>query len=248
MARPFVLVTAYAVSCAFGVWLIAVPLAVACFLASFVLLHDTMHNALGLSRRANSLMIALSGLLILKAGHGLRATHLRHHGRCLDDDDPEGQVVHWPLWRVVLAGPFHILGSRALAMKMSPPTRSEQTLETAATAIAIALAIALYVVAGSPAGLVYWAVVLVLSATMALWAAYIPHMLSARHPLVRAAAFFSRWWTPVINSFAYHHLHHRFPRVPTALLAALARDVGPDIAFADETLHVETPDPGTSSS
>ena len=237
LARPLLLFSVFVVASTFRLWLVAGPAALACFLASFVLLHDVMHNALGLPRRTNELVIAVSGLLLLKSGHGLRATHLRHHGRPLDEHDPEGGVVHWPLWRIVLAGPFHVLGNRALAMRLSKTTRREQAVETAATAVAILLALALYYFGGSPAGLLYWAIAATLSATLALWAAYIPHVLSSRHPLVRAASWASRWWTPVLSSFAFHHLHHRYPRVPTGLLSTLAKDVGPEIAFADETLH-----------
>jgi hypothetical protein len=33
-------------------------------------------------------------------------------------------------------------------------------------------------------------------------------------------------WTPVISSFAFHHLHHAFPKVPTALLPLMAKRAG----------------------
>ena len=197
LARPLLFFSVFVVGSMFRLWIVAGPAALGCFLASFVLLHDAMHNALGLPRRTNELVIAASGLLLLKSGHGLRATHLRHHGRPLDEHDPEGGVVHWPLWRIVLAGPFHVLGNRALAMRLSKTTRREQAVETAATALAIMLALALYYFAGSPAGLLYWAIAATLSATLAPWAAYIPHVLSSRHPLVRVASWASRWWTPV---------------------------------------------------
>ena len=89
----------------------------------------------------------------------------------------------------------------------------------------------------SPAGLVYWAVAATMSATMALWAGYLPHRVSSDRPMIRAAAWAARAWTPVVNSLAYHDLHHRCPRVPNALLPALADAVGPEVAFADLTIH-----------
>lgn len=183
-----------------GWWWLAVPLAVVTFLAAFVQLHDAMHNALGLSRRANEAVITLAGLLLLKSGHGLRASHLRHHGHCLNEDDPEGKVVHWSLWRVVLAGPFHVLGNRTLALRLAPRTARDQLGETALNALFAVLATVLYVEWGTPVGLVYWAVVAVFSSTLALWAAYLPHVLPAGHPI--------------------------------AHLGALARVVGPELAFA----------------
>jgi hypothetical protein len=41
----------------------------------------------------------------------------------------------------------------------------------------------------------------------------------------------------VLDSLAYHDLHHRYLRVPTSLLPALATPLGPEVAFADATIH-----------
>lgn len=237
LARPWLFFGAFVVASWTEHWWLALPLALATFLAGFVQLHDAMHNALGLSKPANERVLVLAGILILKSGHGLRVTHLRHHGRCLDADDPEGRVVHWPLWRVMIAGPFHVLGNRGLAMRLAPRTARDQIGETVVNAITAAVAITIWYLWASPAGLLYWAVVAAMSATLALWAAYIPHVLSPAHPLIRLAGLASRGWTPVINSFAYHDLHHQFPKVPTALLGSLARVVGPEIAYAGTTVH-----------
>jgi len=237
LARPWLLLAAFVVVCVERWWLLAPCLALACFLAAFVQLHDAMHRSLGLPPRVNDLVIAASGLLLLKSGHGLLATHMRHHGRVLAKDDPEGGVVHWRLVRVLWAGPFHVLGNRRRALEISPRTRASQLAETGLTVLLLAAAIELQRRWGSPAGLVYWGVAAVLSGTMALWAGYLPHTMSSERPLVRWAAWGARGWTPVLNSLAYHDLHHRFPRVPTALLPALAAQMGPDEAFVDETIH-----------
>ncbi len=236
LARPWVLLAAYVAACVERWWPLAVLLAVACFLAGFVQLHDAMHRSLGLPPRVNGMIIAASGLLLLKSGHALLATHMRHHGRVLAKDDPEGGVVHWKLARVLWAGPFHVLGNRRRALQIAPRTRASQLAETALTVLLLAAAIEIERRWSSPAGLVYWAVAATLSATMALWAGYLPHTLSSRQPIVRAAAWGARAWTPVVNSLAYHDLHHRFPKVPTALLPVLAARMG-DQAFADETIH-----------
>jgi fatty acid desaturase len=58
---------------------------------------------------------------------------------------------------------------------------------------------------------------------MPIWAAYLPHRLAAIHPAVRAAGRLAQVWTPIVTSFAFHHLHHRYPKVPTALLPLLSR-------------------------
>lgn len=237
LARPWLLLAAYVVVCLEGWWPLAPLLALACFLAGFVQLHDAMHRSLGLPRAVNELVIAASGLLLLKSGHALLATHMRHHGRVLARDDPEAGVVHMRLLRVLWAGPFLVLGNRRRALEIAPRTRVSQLAETGLTLLLLAAAIEMERRWGSPAGLVYWAVAAILSGTMALWAGYLPHTLSSQRALIRWAAWGARGWTPVLNSLAYHDLHHRFPRVPTSLLPALAGKMGPDEAFADETIH-----------
>jgi fatty acid desaturase len=221
LLRPVVLAVAFVLLCAHGHVLLAIPVAAACCLASFVLLHDAMHAALGLPRAVNELVIAASGLLMLKSGHAVRVTHLRHHGRSLEPDDVEGAPIAWSLVRVVLAGPFHILSLRVHALRMSPRTARSQLLETALTLLVLVGMIELYRRTGNPGGLVYWLVVASMSATMALWAAYVPHHVG-EHPLVRGLARYTMALTPALTSLVHHELHHEHPRVPTALLPRLA--------------------------
>ena len=119
-----------------------------------------------------------------------------------------------------------MLAMRREAMRIAPRTKGLQLVETAATALVLALAIGAWVLWHSPTGLAYWGVAAVVSAAMPLWAAYIPHRLAATAPPVRAAARLAQLWTPILSSFAYHHVHHTHPRVPTALLSRAADLVG----------------------
>lgn len=226
LLRPYLLLTLYLMTAAAGWWLLAVPLAVATCLAGFVQMHDAIHHSLGLSRRLHDLTISVSGLLLLKSGHGLQVTHLRHHGRCLKHDDPEGVCATWPFRRVLLEGPLHLFAMRFYAFRGASHTRRFQVVETAATVCLLISAVALYVFLGSAVGLVYWGVAAGLSATLPVWAAYVPHRLAPEHPAVRSAGRLAQIWTPVVSSFAYHHLHHAFPKVPTALLPSMAKRVG----------------------
>ncbi|OON66209.1 fatty acid desaturase [Hymenobacter sp. CRA2] len=225
--RPWLLLALYAGTAVAGWWWLAVPLAVATSLAAFVQMHDSMHNALGLSKPANARLLTLSGLLLLKSGHALQVTHLRHHAHCLADDDPEGAPATWTFGRVLWQGPYHILMLRRESLRMAPHTRSIQLLETAYTLLLLAVFVGLYLWAGSLVGLVYWGVAFLMSATLPIWASYIPHRLAPHHPAVRAAAHTAQFWTPVVSSFAFHHVHHHYPRVPTALLPRAAAELPP---------------------
>lgn len=233
VARPWLLLALY-FACAWrGWWLLAVPAAFATCLAAFVQMHDVVHDALGLPKWLNRLLLTASATLILKSGHALKATHLRHHGKCLAPDDPEGIAATWPLWKVLLQGPFHMLGARLTSLQLAPRTRRAQLLETGLTLLLVGLAIAAYAAYGVLAGLVYWGVVAMLSATIPLWASYIPHRIGERHPALLITSHATRAWTPILNSFSYHELHHAYPKVPTALLPALARHLAAEQASSE---------------
>lgn len=223
LARPWVLFLLYVLAAAAGWWIVAVPLAIGAALAGFVQMHDAIHRSLGLSKSGHDLVLSLSGLLLLKSGHALQVTHLRHHGRCLKEDDPEGVCATWPFYRVLFEGPLHIFTMRFYSYKTGANLRRFQIVETAATVLIVLGAIALWYFLGSWTGIVYWAVAALLSATIPVWAAYIPHRLAPENPAVRSAGKIAQIWTPVISSFAFHHLHHAFPKVPTALLPVLAQ-------------------------
>ncbi|TGE10196.1 fatty acid desaturase family protein [Hymenobacter fodinae] len=227
LARPWTLVALYSGLAVAGWWWLAVPVAVAVCLAAFVQMHDAMHNALGLSKPVNERILTLSGLLILKSGHALQVTHLRHHGRCLTEDDPEGAPATWKFSRVLWQGPWHILMLRRESLRIAPNTRRIQLLETAFTVLLLAAFVGLYLLTGSLVGLVYWGVAFLMSATMPIWASYIPHHVASRYPAARVAAAMAQIWTPVVSSFAFHHVHHHYPRVPTALLHRAAAELPP---------------------
>ena len=222
LARPWILLALYLFTATRGWWLLAVPLAVAMCMAAFVQMHDAIHRSLGISKGAHDLVLLVSGLLLLKSGHGLQVTHLRHHGRCLRNDDPEGVYATWPFYRVLFEGPFHIFNMRFYALRRASHTLPFQIIETTATVALLILVVILYFVGGSAVGLVYWAVAASLSATIPIWAAYLPHRLAPEHPAIRSAGRIAQIWTPVVSSFAYHHLHHAQPKVPTALLPVAA--------------------------
>jgi fatty acid desaturase len=239
IARPFVLLLFFVGLAESGHLALAVPVGVATCFAAFVQMHDALHESLGLSKRAHRVLLTLSGQMLLKSGHALKATHLRHHGKCLGDDDPEGAPARWSLGRVLFEGPFHILALRREALRIAPRTKLIQLAETCSTVAILALAVAAYVRWKTPTGLVYWAVAAAVSAAMPLWAAYIPHRLAPKAPAVRAAARLAQFWTPVLSSFAYHHVHHAHPKVPTALLPQVGRELGEQAIHVHAHVHGE---------
>jgi fatty acid desaturase len=236
LSRPWLLLGCFILLASFGTWWLAVPVAVATVMAGFVQMHDAIHNSLGLSKQATGFVLTMSALLLLKSGHALRVTHLRHHGQCLGDDDPEGEPAKWTLKQVFVNGPYHIFALRFASLRMAPATKNIQMVETAITFLLLVAFIALYYFTGTLIPLVYWGVAFVLSCLMPLWASYIPHKLASKSPARLAAVKMAHIWTPIISSFAFHHLHHVYPKVPTALLPKAAKEL-PEPEDDDDHYH-----------
>jgi fatty acid desaturase len=187
------------------------------FLEAFALMHDVSHGALLLPRRANEVALALSGALLLMSGHALRALHLVHHARALADDDLEGRPARGTLWRALAGGLRAAVELRLHAFAGAGRRgRAWQAIETVAGVI-----VGCALLASGRAPLVTYALVAILAqATMAVWAAYIPH--NAPAWLTRLAARFAWTGSPTMLSLAYHELHHARPEVPCRRLPALA--------------------------
>lgn len=224
--RPWILLVIYIYLANTGHLVWATLFAIFTILAGFVQMHDTIHNAIQLNRKTNSLILSLSGLLLLKSGHAMKVTHLRHHGMCLGKDDPEGEPANWNFAKVLFQGPYHIFTLRFASLKIAPKTRNIQLLETFLTLALLSIFILIYFWFESYIGLLYWVIAFIMSSTMPIWATYIPHHLAPKNRLRLLSIKFSKVWTPVISSFAFHHLHHAHPKVPTALLPKIAKEEG----------------------
>jgi fatty acid desaturase len=220
--RPWVLLCIYSFLAIKGCFVCASIFALLTILAAFVQMHDTIHGSLQLSKKNNDLLLSLSGLLLLKSGHSMRITHLRHHSKCLSNDDPEGAPANWTFRKVLFHGPYHIFMLRKASFQIAPQHKKILLFETFLTIIILIGFITLYIKTGSYIGILYWGMAIIMSSAMPIWATYIPHHLAPHNPIRLISLKFVRIWTPVISSFAFHHVHHNHPKVPTALLPFVA--------------------------
>ncbi|HZF52856.1 MAG TPA: fatty acid desaturase [Polyangiaceae bacterium] len=187
---------------------------IALFFASFALMHDAAHGALRLPRRANELLLAASGSLMLMSGHALRLMHLRHHARPLAEDDLEGNPARLSLPRAALTAPLAAVALRVEALRAAGPRgRRAQIAESLGNALALALLLA----SQNPALVAGAAAALTLQLTMSVWAAHIPHNAPAWLLAAARRAAFTR--SPIALSLAFHEVHHRRPSVPCGRLA-----------------------------
>lgn len=217
LGRPLLLLAAFLGAARLvGPW--AAPLALIWVFAVAILVHDLLHNALHLSKRWSELALAVFALFLIKSGHALRESHLRHHRLCLSDADEEGRVAHHSILRLVLTGPWIALRARFTAFRSGARTRGAQALETALNVASFA-ALVEAARRGSMAALLYLGAVILVTLTAPIWGAKIPHSLPVGHPVVQWLRLRVGRWTPAASSVLFHELHHRAPRLPVSLLA-----------------------------
>ena len=217
LGRPLILVSAFLLAVRFvGPW--AAPLALVCVFAVAILVHDLLHNALHLPKGWSEVALSFFALFLIKSGHALRESHLRHHQLCLTDADEEGRVAHQSILRLVLTGPWIAVRARVTAFQSGVRTRRRQAIETGLNALSF-LALVGAALRGSMAALLYLSAVILITLTAPIWGAKIPHTLPVGHPFVRWLRLHVGRWTPAASSVLFHELHHRAPRLPVSLLA-----------------------------
>jgi fatty acid desaturase len=186
------------------------------FLGFFTLVHDAMHSALGLSRRANALVLGVAAALIGVSGHANRRHHFHHHAHPMEDSDGETAFGERSLLRVLWRGVIGGLGG-PLDSLTNPRALGRELAEWA---LALALSIASFG-SGEPALVVYGAVTLALRLSLPLWGGLIPHSPPAW--LLALARAFHATYLPMFSALLDHAEHHRFPRLATYSLTRFVR-------------------------
>lgn len=196
------------------------------FLSVVVAAHDLVHSTLGLSRRAEDVLLCLVGLLVLESGHAYRASHLQHHRRWPEPgDDPEGDPARMPLWRALAEGPVFLPRLWLWAWRHRPGQRRWLALEAVGTAALLAAG----PVGGSAAGTLYAVLCVLGSWTYPVATVHLPHRGDTLDPLRATRTLHGRVLPHLLLELSYHLEHHLYPAVPTHHYAELARRLDPHL-------------------
>jgi fatty acid desaturase len=203
-----------------GLWLPALGCSFFFFLAGIRQAHGAEHGTLGLSRRAtDAAMFVLSGLM-LGSIHAVQVTHLRHHSRCLEEDDVEGFTARVGPAAALLLGPLFAARLAIEGLRLgSPAQRRWIRAELAMTGLVVAaaltpLSLALtYHVAAMLAGHC-------LTGFFLVWTVH--HDIDPRTEVARTLRGMKA--LPFLHMF-FHLEHHLYPGVPTGKLPELARRI-----------------------
>lgn len=231
LLRPLLLVGAYALLYAAGLWW-ATPLVVfLIFVAIVTSTHDVVHGSLGLGRRQTDWALFASGAVLLASGHSYRTSHLQHHRVFPGPDDPEGDPARMTFWGAVRHGPLFLPRLWLWAFRRSSRAERRWLLAEALWAFAVlALGAALWPT--TRAVLLYAALVYTGAWVFPLLTVHLPHRHFGDTPFTQTHTLRGRIVPALFLELTYHLEHHLYPQVPSHNLAQLSKRLDPVLRAA----------------
>lgn len=226
LARPPLYLAGYIVAAATHRWLPALAALFLLFCAVISAMHDAVHGALGLRRRATDWTLFLAGALLAVSGHAYRLTHQQHHRVFPGPDDPEGHAARLTPLRCLLDGPLHVPRIWWWAFSRS---RRRAWLVAEAAVPFVALGAGIVLLPWTAGLLVYVALVIGGGWLYPLLTVYLPHHDYGEEPVTQARTLRGRLLPTVLLEQTYHLEHHLYPRVPSYKLPELARRLDPHL-------------------
>jgi fatty acid desaturase len=168
-------------------------------------------------------------LMMLGSMHAVQWNHLRHHRRCLEEDDIEAMGARCSAFGALLLGPrFPFRLHRAALAGAQGAKRCWMIAELGGNVAVAGLVFGIF----APGALQYHLLAMAcgqcLTALFAVWTVH--HGCSRTGILARTVR--NRFRAAITFSMFFHLEHHLFPQVPTARLYLLARRID---AAAPET-------------
>jgi fatty acid desaturase len=227
-ARPFLGLATYAVAARLGWWWLTPVIVFLIFVAVVTVTHDVVHGSLGLGPRQTEWALFAFGAVLLESGHAYRASHLQHHSRFPNPDDPEGDPARMSFWKAVLHGPVFLPRLWWWTYRRSQGRLDQRRwlLVEAAWALAVpAAGILLWL--WTPAVLLYAALAVVGSWVYPLLTVHLPHHGFGTTPLTQTSSLRGRVIPALFLELTFHLEHHLYPSVPSHHLPELARRLEP---------------------
>ena len=225
LMRPFTCVGFYIVFASLGWWPLAVLAVIFLFITIVQSAHDLAHQVLGLPRWLNDWLLCLIGLLVLESGHAYQITHLQHHRRFPNEDDPEGDPAHMSFWRSLLEGPIFLYRLWWWAWHNAPSLRGWLFGEAAWFFIIVGLSLIFW--QHIPALLVYTALVIVGSWVYPILTVHLPHNVNGQNELFQTYTLRGKVVPNLFLELTYHLEHHLYPAVPSHHYHDLAQRLEP---------------------
>lgn len=192
------------------------------FLTGLRQVHDAYHYNLGLSRAATEWVMYALSVLMLGSMHAVQLNHLRHHARCMADDDIEARSARMSALGALLWGPVFPILLHVEALRHARPWQRRWISGELASNLASTILV--FVVLPIPV-LRYHIIVMAighcLTAFFAVWTVH--H--DCDHSDYDARTLRHRLKSVIAFHMFFHAEHHLFPKVPTRHLPQLAKRI-----------------------
>jgi beta-carotene hydroxylase len=220
--RPFVAALAVVVAGATGHVLVALALLPVLFAYALCCVHCAVHRSLGLSERANEVVLSLASMLVFESGHVIDATHRAHHAADPEGDDPESYADTLPWPRLMGELPRYRYRLWGWVARQGVPRPGPTAIEAVWHVASLVAAVLLW-------GPARWASLVIVglhlgNSLYVVLSTHGPHMNWGRpvpgaDALVKVRGRFTPW---LLVGHAWHLEHHLYPQVP---LPALRRAI-----------------------
>ena len=227
LARPALVVLAFSLAAYAGLWWLTPLLVFLIFIAIVTAAHDVVHCSLGLTPRQTDWALFYLGAVLLESGHAYRITHLQHHRKFPEREDPEGDPARMSFIGAALHG-IVFLPRLWLWAYRQPAARGQRRWLLAEAIWAVSFVIAGIVLLPWSAGvLVYAALAILGSWVYPLLTVHLPHRNYGETPLSQTHTLRGRWIPKLFLELTYHLEHHLYPEVPSHNLAKLSKRLDP---------------------
>jgi beta-carotene hydroxylase len=225
---PFMWCGAYFLFAGLGWWpLAAFALVSLSFVSYGSTSHDLVHRNLGLSKRANDILLCLIELLGLRSGHAYQAVHLNHHARYPHTDDIEASAARRSLLGALAEGLVFQFRIWLWAVRHAKGARGWVAVEGSICLAMLAFAAWSY---HSTSVFVDYVVLMVMGSwIIPLVTSYLPHDPHANGVLFQTRVFRGVVASVVAVEHLYHLEHHLYPLVPHHNWRRLARLLDPHL-------------------
>lgn len=215
-------------------WLLGIVPWFVFFLCALRLNHEAIHGNLGLSRRADKIILHVLSGAMGASNSAVAHGHLVHHKHAMGPDDFEGKCGEMSLLGVLAYGPkFQIDITRHAWKASGREMRRRIALDWGLNAGMVALAL----MSGWQVLLLHVAAMVVAQCLTAFFCVWITHHGATEHGL--AARSQRGIGARLAYLMFYHREHHLFPKVPVHRLPEMARRLDESVpGFADDRMSV----------
>lgn len=229
LTLPFLLVAAFFLLAARGLWIAALACPV---ILSFVtygsISHDLVHRTLALPRWLNDVLLCATELVAFRSGHAYRFTHLHHHARFPADDDIEARAARMSLMGALFDG--ITLQPRLWFFAVREAKRERRWIVAEGVAVLALVCASVAMIPITPLPAIYGALMIAGSWIFPVITVFIPHNAAAATELTQTKLFRGTVLSILAARHLYHLEHHLYPQVPHHRWPLLARRLDPHFA------------------